>query len=52
MKEKLPQETANLQKDLNIMQNIATEQHLTRSDLVLVQDKVKISYDHVRYFTL
>ncbi|RVE54877.1 hypothetical protein evm_000644 [Chilo suppressalis] len=40
VKEKLPQEMASLQKELNIMQNIATEQHLTRSDLVLVQDKI------------
>ncbi|XP_063822252.1 intraflagellar transport protein 81 homolog isoform X1 [Ostrinia nubilalis] len=42
VKEKLPQETGNLQKELNIMQNIATEQHLTRSDLVLVQDKIAV----------
>ncbi|XP_013186423.2 intraflagellar transport protein 81 homolog [Amyelois transitella] len=42
VKEKLPQETAHLQKELNIMQNIATEQHPTRSDLVLVQDKIAI----------
>ncbi|KAL4702532.1 hypothetical protein ACJJTC_001417 [Scirpophaga incertulas] len=40
VKEKLPQEMANLQKEINIMQNIAMEQHLTRSDLILVQDKI------------
>lgn len=40
MKEKLPQESAQLQKELNIMQNIAMEQHPTRSDLIVVQDKV------------
>ncbi|XP_068629995.1 intraflagellar transport protein 81 homolog [Battus philenor] len=39
-KEKLPQESAQLQKELNIMQNIAMEQHPTRSDLVVVQDKL------------
>lgn len=42
VKEKLPQETANLQRELNIMQAIAAEQHPTRSDLVSVQDKVNI----------
>ncbi|XP_026742625.1 intraflagellar transport protein 81 homolog [Trichoplusia ni] len=42
VKEKLPQETANLQKELNIMQTIAAEQHPTRSDLVAVQDKIAI----------
>nr|XP_026495218.1 intraflagellar transport protein 81 homolog [Vanessa tameamea] len=40
MKEKLPQESANLQKELNIMQTIASEQHPTRSDLITVQDKI------------
>ncbi|XP_050345030.1 intraflagellar transport protein 81 homolog [Nymphalis io] len=40
MKEKLPQENANLQKELNIMQTIASEQHPTRSDLITVQDKI------------
>lgn len=40
VKEKLPQESAHLQQELNIMQTIATEQHPTRSDLILVQDKV------------
>ncbi|XP_022819829.1 intraflagellar transport protein 81 homolog [Spodoptera litura] len=40
VKEKLPLETANLQKELNIMQKIAAEQHPTRSDLVAVQDKI------------
>ncbi|XP_034840670.1 intraflagellar transport protein 81 homolog [Maniola hyperantus] len=40
MKEKLPQESASLQKELNIMQNIATEQHPTRSDVITVQDKI------------
>ncbi|XP_026329078.1 intraflagellar transport protein 81 homolog [Hyposmocoma kahamanoa] len=38
--EKLPQESAHLQKELNIMQSIATEQHPTRADLVTVQDKI------------
>ncbi|CAH0604608.1 unnamed protein product [Chrysodeixis includens] len=42
VKEKLPQETANLQKELNIMQTIAAEQHPTRSDLVAVQDKIAV----------
>ncbi|XP_053625736.1 intraflagellar transport protein 81 homolog [Plodia interpunctella] len=42
VKEKLPQETTHLQRELNIMQNIATEQHPTRSDLVLVQDKIAV----------
>ncbi|KAF9409806.1 hypothetical protein HW555_010929 [Spodoptera exigua] len=40
VKEKLPLETSNLQKELNIMQSIAAEQHPTRSDLVAVQDKI------------
>ncbi|CAH2086587.1 unnamed protein product [Euphydryas editha] len=40
VKEKLPQESANLQKELNIMQAIASEQHPTRSDLITVQDKI------------
>ncbi|XP_059054242.1 intraflagellar transport protein 81 homolog [Achroia grisella] len=42
VKEKLPQEMANLQKELNIMQTIAVEHHPTRSDLVLVQDKIAV----------
>ncbi|KAJ8722796.1 hypothetical protein PYW07_003976 [Mythimna separata] len=42
VKEKLPQETSNLQKELNIMQTIAAEQHPTRSDLVAVQDKIAV----------
>ncbi|XP_052750612.1 intraflagellar transport protein 81 homolog isoform X2 [Galleria mellonella] len=42
VKEKLPQEMAHLQKELNIMQTIAMEQHPTRSDLVLVQDKIAV----------
>lgn len=40
MKEKLPHESAGLQKELNIMQAIASEQHPTRSDVITVQDKV------------
>ncbi|CAG9585583.1 unnamed protein product [Danaus chrysippus] len=40
IKEKLPQETASLQKELNIMQTIAMEQHPTRSDLIVLQDKI------------
>ncbi|XP_072944094.1 intraflagellar transport protein 81 homolog isoform X2 [Epargyreus clarus] len=40
IKEKLPLEINNLQKELNIMQYIATEQHPTRSDLIVVQDKI------------
>ncbi|KAJ2952838.1 hypothetical protein O0L34_g7204 [Tuta absoluta] len=40
VKEKLPQETNNLQQELTIMQNIAAEQHPTRSDLIAVQDKI------------
>ncbi|CAG5012645.1 unnamed protein product [Parnassius apollo] len=40
VKEKLPQESSLLQKELNIMQNIATEYHPTRSDLIVVQDKI------------
>ncbi|XP_047021351.1 intraflagellar transport protein 81 homolog [Helicoverpa zea] len=42
VKEKLPQETTSRQKELNIMQKIAAEQHPTRSDLVAVQDKIAI----------
>lgn len=41
VKEKLPLESSHLQKELNIMQMIATEQHPTRSDLLTVQDKVR-----------
>ncbi|VVC94390.1 unnamed protein product [Leptidea sinapis] len=40
VKEKLPQETDALRKDLNIMQAVATEQHPTRADLNLIQDKI------------
>ncbi|XP_041976928.1 intraflagellar transport protein 81 homolog [Aricia agestis] len=40
MKEKLPQELEGLQKELNIMQAIATEQHPSRSDITLIQDKI------------
>ncbi|CAK1582035.1 unnamed protein product [Parnassius mnemosyne] len=40
VKEKLPQESSQLQKELNIMQNIATEYHPSRSDLIVVQDKI------------
>ncbi|KPJ01803.1 Intraflagellar transport protein 81-like [Papilio xuthus] len=40
VKEKLPQESAQLQKELNIMQNVAMEQHPTRSDIVAVQEKL------------
>ncbi|XP_013146107.1 PREDICTED: intraflagellar transport protein 81 homolog [Papilio polytes] len=40
VKEKLPQESAQLQKELNIMQTVAMEQHPTRSDIVGVQDKL------------
>ncbi|XP_023947556.1 intraflagellar transport protein 81 homolog [Bicyclus anynana] len=40
MKEKLPQESSSLQKELNIMQAIATEEHPTRSDVITVQDKI------------
>ncbi|XP_014358511.2 intraflagellar transport protein 81 homolog [Papilio machaon] len=40
VKEKLPQESAQLQKELNIMQTVAMEQHPTRSDIVAVQDKL------------
>ncbi|XP_063531706.1 intraflagellar transport protein 81 homolog [Cydia strobilella] len=42
VKEKLPQEAAHLQKELNIMQTIAMEQHPTRSDLMAVQDKIAV----------
>ncbi|KAI8435128.1 hypothetical protein MSG28_003505 [Choristoneura fumiferana] len=42
VKEKLPQEAAHLQKELNIMQTIAMEQHPTRSDLMNIQDKIAI----------
>lgn len=42
VKEKLPQETNNLEKELGIMQTIAAERHPTRSDLLAVQDKVNI----------
>ncbi|XP_075970080.1 intraflagellar transport protein 81 homolog [Anticarsia gemmatalis] len=42
VKEKLPQETGHLQRELNIMQSIAAEQHPTRSDLVTVQDKIAV----------
>ncbi|XP_039747399.1 intraflagellar transport protein 81 homolog [Pararge aegeria] len=40
MKEKLPQEMGSLQKELNIMQAIASEQHPARSDVITVQDKI------------
>ncbi|CAK1552135.1 unnamed protein product [Leptosia nina] len=40
VKEKMPQESNNLQKELNIMQTVAMEQHPTRSDLNKVQEKV------------
>ncbi|CAG4909233.1 unnamed protein product [Colias eurytheme] len=40
VKEKLPQETSNLQKELNIMQTVTMEQHPNRSDLNVVQDKI------------
>ncbi|KOB78735.1 Intraflagellar transport protein 81-like protein [Operophtera brumata] len=40
VKEKLPQESSHLQKELNIMQMIAAEQHPTRADLLTVQDKI------------
>ncbi|XP_048479613.1 intraflagellar transport protein 81 homolog [Plutella xylostella] len=40
VKEKLPHETAAIQRELNIMQMIATEEHPSRSDLVAVQDKI------------
>lgn len=43
MKEKLPQEMSSLQKELNIMQAIAMEQHPTRSDITAVQDKVNVN---------
>ncbi|CAB3236471.1 unnamed protein product [Arctia plantaginis] len=42
VKEKLPQESTHLQRELSIMQGIATEQHTTRSDLVAVQDKIAV----------
>ncbi|XP_030024296.1 intraflagellar transport protein 81 homolog [Manduca sexta] len=42
VKEKLPQETAHLQKELNIMQSITAEQHPTRSDLLMLQDKIAV----------
>ncbi|XP_012552969.2 intraflagellar transport protein 81 homolog isoform X1 [Bombyx mori] len=42
VKEKLPQEAAHIQKELNIMQNIAAEQHPSRSDLHVVQDKIAV----------
>lgn len=40
IKEKLPQEITSLQKELSVMQFVAAEEHPTRSDLVVVQDKV------------
>ncbi|KAJ0180445.1 hypothetical protein K1T71_003849 [Dendrolimus kikuchii] len=40
VKEKLPQETSSLEKELGIMQIIAAERHPTRSDLVAIQDKI------------
>ncbi|KAG6449606.1 hypothetical protein O3G_MSEX006109 [Manduca sexta] len=36
------QETAHLQKELNIMQSITAEQHPTRSDLLMLQDKIAV----------
>ncbi|XP_047510339.1 intraflagellar transport protein 81 homolog [Pieris napi] len=40
VKEKLPQECNNLQKELNIMQTVAMEQHPTRNDLNGIQEKI------------
>ncbi|XP_045519239.1 intraflagellar transport protein 81 homolog [Pieris brassicae] len=40
VKEKLPHECNNLQKELNIMQTVAMEQHPTRNDLNGIQEKI------------
>ncbi|XP_022119928.2 intraflagellar transport protein 81 homolog [Pieris rapae] len=40
VKEKLPQECNNLQKELNIMQTVAMEQHPTRKDLNAIQENI------------